>query len=881
MAAQRAPRFLNSVIQIRDPASCFYLRVCLGIFSFLFLVSYAVAGVPEGISRDLARARAAQISDVRYRLSFVLTPHATTTTANEEITFALRTRQTVLLDFRDGAITTMSVNGVEVPFKMQDGHVALPEDKLRARKNTVRIQFTANIAPAGKAIMRYEDRDDGTEYIYTLFVPMDASMAFPCFDQPDLKGRFRLDVTAPENWKIISNTPIESVTSAGVQQRQTTFGQTSPISTYLFAFAAGPFQKVHEIPGLAGLYVRQSQLKRAEAEAPEMQQITSDGIKYLSDFFARPFPFPKYDLVLIPEFAYGGMEHAGATFLNEQDVLFQLAPTHTNLLNRDILLLHELTHQWFGDLTTMRWFDDLWLKEGFAQYMAYQTLASLKPEENIWKLFYEQIKPAAYAIDSTKGTTPIYQEIPNLKDAKSAYGAIVYSKAPGVLKQLAFVLGQQNFRDGLRLYLKEHAYSNAEWTDLVHAFEQASGKPLAGWAEMWIRHRGIPQVDVSWSCDGDRLARFSLSQHDVLGTDDIWPIATQVLLDHPNDKAVRIRVDLTQKTADVPEAIGKPCPVFVFANDQDYAHGRFLLDPVSRARVMERLGEIQDVFSRTLLWGSLWDSVREADLSPSAYVSLAVRLLPVETDESLTESNLSHVRTALHRYMSDSVRRRFVPDLVTVAADKMVHSQDEGLRITWFHNLRSFGENPDGREKLKALLNGQLSIPGVQLRLLDRWELVTALVAFNDPEADAILNAERQRDRSGDSQRYAYIAESARPDSTTKQKYFEDYLHNSSRPEDWIVESVFAFNSWNQARLTEPYLEPALQALPEIKRNRNIFFLIDWLRAFVGGQQSPTAQAKVYQYLQTDTLDKDLRLKILEAVDELDRAVTIVRKFPE
>ena len=281
---------------------------------------------------------------------------------------------------------------------------------------------------------------------------------------------------------------------------RTEFAETQPISTYLFAFAAGPFQKVHDTPGLPGLYVRKSKLQKAEAEAAAVQQITADGIKYLSDYFAQPFPFPKYDMVMIPGFAYGGMEHAGATFLREESILFRTAPTHSDRLNRDILLLHELTHQWFGDLVTMRWFDDLWLKEGFAQYMAYHALNALKPNENVWKRFYQAIKPAAYAIDSTQGTTPIYQDIPNLKDAKSAYGAIVYSKAPGVIKQLAFVVGEDQFRDGLRLYLKEHAYANAEWNDLVKALERVSKKPLGPWADAWIKRRGMPQVDVAWSC---------------------------------------------------------------------------------------------------------------------------------------------------------------------------------------------------------------------------------------------------------------------------------------------------------------------------------------------------------------------------------------------
>jgi aminopeptidase N len=610
-----------------------------------------------------------------------------------------------------------------------------------------------------------------------------------------------------------------------------------------------------------------------------VQQVAAEGIQYLSGYFARPFPFPKYDMVLIPELAYGGMEHAGATFLREQSVLFRTAPTHTDRLNRDILVLHELTHQWFGDLVTMRWFDDLWLKEGFAQYMAYQTLASLKPDENVWKRFYESIKPAAYEIDSTQGTTPIYQDIPNLADAKSAYGAIVYSKAPAVLKQLAFVLGPESFRNGLRLYLKEHAYANAAWSDLVGAFEQVSGRNLDRWADMWIRHRGMPQVDVAWSCDGGRLHHLSLSQHDVLGEPDLWPIATQVLLEEPNRERFRLRVELDQSSEAVPEAAGKPCPDFVFANDQDFAYGRFLLDRAGRAAVMSRLGGVHDLFLRTLLWGSLWDSVREADLAPRDYLGLTRRLLPTETDPSLAASILAHTATALHQYADAGARSEFAPALESMASDRMLADPDQDLRITWFRALGALAETPQGLGRLEDLLNGRISMPGVELRPLDRWRLVTALVALGESHAQEIFDAEKARDPGGDGPEYAYAAEAARPDASSKQKYFDDYLRNPSRPEDWIAQSLGAFNYWNQSALTEPYLKAALEALPEIKRDRKIFFLMSWFNAFIDGQQSPEAQVEVHQYLGTAAIDPDLRLKILQAVDELDRTVKIRQKY--
>jgi aminopeptidase N len=850
------------------------------------------AGVPTpvGVPRDLARFRTQQLEDVRYELSYTIHSKDDHIAGFEELRFVEHPAsgiESLWLDFREGSIQKFAVNGQFVPSTIQNGHVELPANLLKPGENVVLIDFTAPVAPAGKAITRFEDKDDGSEYIYTLFVPMDADMAFPCFDQPDLKAKFKLEVFTPAHWTVISNTPEvagnegESEALKEREIRRTEFAETQPISTYLFAFAAGPFQKVHVTPGLPGLYVRKSKLQKAEAEAEAVQQITADGIKYLSDYFAQPFPFPKYDMVMIPGFAYGGMEHAGATFLREESILFRTAPTHSDRLNRDILLLHELTHQWFGDLVTMRWFDDLWLKEGFAQYMAYHALNSLKPNENVWKRFYQAIKPAAYAIDSTQGTTPIYQDIPNLKDAKSAYGAIVYSKAPGVIKQLAFVVGEDQFRDGLRLYLKEHAYSNAEWNDLVRALERVSKKPLGPWADAWIKRRGMPQVDVEWSCGakGDlTTTRITVSQKDALDEGGLWPVATKVLVNYGKTET---QTRIEWKTAKIEFITGKggECPRYVFANYQDEAYGRFLLDPVSRKTVMAQIGTMDDVFKRTLLWGSLWDSVREAEINPREYIDLALRNLPTEKDESLAQSIIGRTITALHRYVSPEVRAQLAPKMEGLATEQMIQSPSQDMRITWFRALRGVAETDKARGELKDMLSGKLIVPGVELRPLDRWNIVEALIAQNDPDAETILAAEEKRDPSGDGKKYAYMAAAARPDAETKKHYFDEYLHDASRPEDWIEISLGSFNWWNQSDLTLPYLGPALDALPQVKRERKIFFMLAWLNAFIGGQQSAVAQKQVHDYLNTAALDKDLRLKILEVVDELDRTVKIRAKY--
>jgi aminopeptidase N len=857
------------------------MRRLLVLLTFLTAGNLQAAPPPDGIPRELARQRAAQLSDVRYHLRFTLIPRAPTVSGHEDLQFRSTSSAAVLLDFREGAVTNLAVNGTLVPAKIENGHIELPASAIHTGENAVSMDFSAPVAAAGKAITRFEDKDDNTEYLYTLFVPMDAEMAFPCFDQPDLKGRFHLELTAPENWTPISNTPIESQSPADAGQRLTIFSETRPISTYLFAFAAGPFRKVHESVGLPGLYVRQSKFNKAETEAAEVQQVTAQGIDYLSKFFAQPFPFPKYDLVLIPGFAYGGMEHAGATFLREESVLFRSAPTHSDHLNRDILLLHELTHQWFGDFTTMRWFDDLWLKEGFAQYMAYQALASIAPDDNVWKRFYQSIKPAAYSIDSTLGTTPIYQDIANLKDAKSAYGAIVYSKAPGVIKQLAFVLGGEKFREGLRLYLKEHAYANAEWSDLVQAFEKVSGKSLQDWAAMWIRHRGMPQVDLVWSCGArDHIEHASVTQHNVLGEGGVWPIAMQGQIVYPNAADIVFNAELNTENKDLPELIGQRCPDYIFLNAGDFAYGRFLLDARSRTGVMKHLGRVLYPMDRALLWGSLWDSVRETEFAPREFVELALRLLPAETDEDLAQSLIGHVATGLHRYVSNGVRAQIVPRVETLAVDRMLHSGEQDFRIIWFRALRAIAESPEGRAQIKDLLDGKSSVPGVELRPLDRWAMVTALIALKDPDADSLLAAEQKRDSTGDGQKYAYVAQAARPDGSSKQKYFEDYLHNPSRPEDWIEQSLGAFNYWNQSELTLPYLKPALDALPQIKRERKIFFVLGWLNAFIGGQQSAAARLQVREFLKSGAIDKDLQLKILEVYDELDRTVKIRQRYP-
>jgi aminopeptidase N len=868
-------------------------------------VATLAAPTESGVSRELAVGRAARLSNIRYRLSFLLKEHASAVAGTETVSFDSSTAGDLAIDYRDGDLRTATLNGHALSTQLENGHLHLPAI---VGQNTLTLAFISNVALAGKAITRYEDKDDGSEYVYTLFVPMDASMAFPCFDQPDLKARFTLDVEHSAAWSVISNTA-----SVAVDERHAHFGETRPISTYLFAFAAGPFVAVHsKNPSEPTVYVRKSQLARAREEAPQVEQIAARGIAYFSDYFAQPFPFPKYDLVLIPGFPFGGMEHAGETFLNEDSVLFRSTPTESDYFRRNILVLHETCHQWFGDLVTMRWFDDLWLKEGFAQYMAYKALEKLEPASNPWKHFYEEIKPLAYGIDETQGTTPIFQNIANLKDAKSAYGAIVYQKAPAVLKQLNYFLGEVTFRNGLRLYLKEHAYANAEWGDLVRAFEIASnqdGHPqdVQSWAKAWITRRGMPEVTVRYSCSEGKIADFTIKQRDVLDDAYVWPMDNQILLlSTALPKAGQgtattvietIKVHWNASTFAVQSAIGKPCPNLVFANEGDYAYGRFLLDGSSESFVVSLFdpdvphrpnpslfASVSDQgapLRRTMLWGALWDNVHVAQSPPRGYLDLALKSLPDEKDESLARIQGARIAVALHSYLHEPARKQLAPKAETVIADRMLHAPTLGLRIVSFRTFTSIAETPQALEQVKDLLDAKLVVPGLTLKPLDRWNLTGHLIAMGDPEAEAILARENARDQSGEGQKYAYAAEAGTASGEVKARYFDEYLHSRTIQEDWITQSLRPFNSWNQTSLTEPYLTRALDELPDIKQHRKIFFLGAWLDAFLEGQDSVQAQAAVHAWLARPAIDPDLRLKVLEVSDSLDRTVLIREKFPK
>lgn len=830
-----------------------------------------------GVSMLLARERATRLSDVRYDLALDLT--ARDSAAGRLVArFSLRRVGDVIFDFRGPHLGAVRANGqllTDVEFNKH--HVLIPAKYLRQGSNRLDFDFSARIAPSGASIIRVRDPSDSLEYLYTLLVPSDAQQLFPCFDQPDLKARVTLTLTTPLGWTAVANGTRLTVdsTSRGVTFA---FRETEPISTYLIAFAAGPW--IEKSLATAGrpirLFMRKS--RADEVETDSLILAHERALTWLERYFDSRYPFQKLDVVLAPAFPFGGMEHPGAIFYSEERFIFRERPTLVQRLGRTSTIYHEVAHQWFGDFVTMRWFDDLWLKEGFATFMSTKMQAVLDPESEAWKGFYLRTKPAAYAVDGSEGTTPVYQELPNLDLAKSNYGPIVYNKAPSVLKQLEFAVGDRTFQDGVRRFLRRYAYGNANWRELLNAIGEAAGRPLREWGDHYILRPGMPVVEQSLEAADGQIVRLRLTQHPArpLSGPEPWPIKSELVLYFHGGESRRFDVTLNSDTTSVRDAVGLPTPAFAYANAGDYAYGMFLPDSSSIPGLERVIGVIGDAFTRALLWGSLWDAVREARYEPERFAALALRELPRERDEQIAGTILGRLTRAVAAYVAGGAR-----DSLQVAAESTLlagardTNRSYGTRRAYLNAYIRLARSGEGVRTLDALLDSA-TFAGDSIGLPTRWAIVTRLLALGAASASGRFEALRTADRSAQGARQAFAAWAARPDSAIKRDYFQRYFADTTLNEDWATASLGSFNDAESEALTLEFLRPALDSLPWIQQNRRIFYLGAWLNAFVESRQTRQALDIVRQFLaERKDLGRDIRLKVLQSVDELERAVTI------
>ncbi len=843
-----------------------------------------------GVSAELARRRQAQISDVAYDLALRVSA-GDTAVGRVTVSFTQRVRGDVVLDFRGLSVSDGRINGsawADVAAAWNTHHLVIPAARLRLGRNSVEVAFATPVAQAGASIIRNRDATDGNVYLYTLLVPSDANLLFPCFDQPDLKAKVRLSLTTPSAWRVLANgAQIGADTTGALVTHR--FAETQRLSTYLIAFAAGPWASVTRAvatttkaaPVPVSLWMRQS--RKAEAESDTLIEMNARALRWLGDWFGIPYAFDKFDALLAPAFPFGGMEHPGAVFYNEESFIYRERPTISQLLGRQATTFHEVAHQWFGDYLTMRWFDDLWLKEGFATYMAARMQADLEPSSNAWKTFYLRNKPVAYATDATAGTTPIWQQLGNLDQAKSNYGPIVYNKAPGVLKQLEYLVGAAAFQRGVQDFLRAHAYGNGTWRELLGSVGRAAKRDLTPWGRAWMLRPGMPLVEQRLTVRHGVVQRLALVQRaaqPALSGRGAWPLKVQLLLYYANKPAVRLPVEMRGDTTIVTAAAGRPAPDFVFANEGDYGYAIVLPDSMSVQWLEQHIGRVDDDFLRAMLWGSLWDLVREARLSPTRYADMVLRELPKERDEQITGTLVGRLATVIGRYADSTAREallaRAEPLLLRGAADS---ARSYGQRKAQLDAVIGLARSRASLQRLDGWLDRD-SVAGLALRAPTRWSIVTRLVSRAAPSAPSRLAAEARRDSTSEGQRQAFVADAARPDSANKQALFARWFTDAALNEEWVTSSLRSFHDGDQSAITKRYLVPALDTLPWIQQNRRIFFLGSWLGATIGGQHDAEALLQIDRWLAAHpTLAADLRQKIRQSRDELERTVRIRMAF--
>jgi aminopeptidase N len=833
----------------------------------------------KGVSVALANLRARTISDVRLRLTLDITS-VDSARGSVDLRFRRTGDADALIDFRGRRLSQVTANGAAVASNAFNGsHLRVPASLLRAGENLVVAEFVTDIAPTGASIIRTRDRSDDTDYLYTLLVPADANQLFPCFDQPDLKVRLSLTLIAPREWTVVANGSLAHTDTVG-STVVSGFAETRPISTYLIAFAAGPWSRASSTVNgrTINAYVRRSRAR--EADLDSLLAANHRALAWMERYFDRPFPFDKFDFVLAPAFPFGGMEHPGAVFYNENSFIFRERPTRPRLIGRNSTILHEVAHQWFGDLVTMRWFDDLWLKEGFATYVAAKAQNELDSASGAWKTFYQSNKPAAYGVDQTLGTNPLWQKLENLDQAKSNYGAIVYNKAPAVLKQLNYLVGEGAFQGGIRSFLREHAYANATWQDLLGAVGKAANRPMDAFGRNFMLRPGLAYVEQRITLRDGKIANLTLVQRPaqtVVSGDAAWPMRTQLILVYPDKPVVRLSVELNARETSVAAARGLPAPAFAFPNADDYGYFLSILDSASVQSLEQgALGAVNDPFLRAMLWGSLWDQVRDARFNPRRWIRLALSELPSERDEQIAPRVLANLERAMKAYLDDDARSCTRPEvermLWSMASDA---SRPYGLRKPFLDAFVQVAATADGVSKLESLLSAD-SAAGDALMDPTRWEVVTRLMVLNAASARRLLDGQVARDSSPDGRRRAFVAGAAQRSAEAKAEYFQRYFGDASLNEEWASGSLGAFNAAEHAHLTLRYLRPALDSLSYVQANRRIFFLGSWLGSFVGGRSDREALVTVKAFLaKHPKLARDLRQKVLQASDELERAVRV------
>jgi aminopeptidase N len=837
------------------------------------LAAASAATLPpgRGVSESLANERAQTIQSVHYDLTFRIPERKKDAIHGSEVLrFSLHAPHRVVLDFEQPGdhLKDIEVNGRKAEAAFADGHLIVPSAATKAGENEIRVEFVAG----DESLNRNDD------FLYTLFVPARAHLAFPCFDQPNLKGRYQLALEIPASWQAVSNGAEEDARPYGLGQRLIRFGETRPLSTYLFAFAAGKFQIETAVRDgrTFRMFHRENDAAKVARNREAIFDLHAKAIAWLEDYTGIPYPWGKFDFVLIPSFQFGGMEHAGAIFYNASSLLLDESATQNQLLGRASVISHETSHMWFGDLVTMKWFNDVWMKEVMANFMAAKIVNPSFPGVNHALRFLMEYYPAAYDVDRTAGANPIRQELANLNEAGTLYGNIIYDKAPIAMRQLELITGEEGFRDGLREYLHQYSFGNATWLDLVRILdERGRGISIAAWSKAWIEMRGRPEVRTTLRLDPQgQISNLMLSESDPLKRGLVWPQHVQVALGYA-DKIEKLDVAIDGRETEVVKAHGMKQPLYVIPNGAGLGYGLFLLDDTTRQYLTEHIEKIPDALTRGSAWVDVWENLLEGRGAPGEFIDLASRALPQENDEQNVQRVLGYLSRAFWQFLPQNERLARAPALENTLRQGLTKAYYGSEKSAWFKTFRDVALTPDGLAWLTRVWRREERIPGLKFAETDEIDMAMELAVRGVPDWHAILAEELGRIENPDRKaRFEFVMPALSDDPAVRAQAFERLRDvDNRRHEPWVVESLRYLNHPLRQESSERFIRPSLEMLPEIQRTGDIFFPARWTEAVLGYQRSPEAAATVRTFLaKTPSLTERLRWDVLASADDLFRA---------
>lgn len=851
------------------------------------------ASTPNDTARDVltqaeAEARAARVTNVAYDLELDLRRGAETYSGSVSISFDLSGEGDIFLDCRGKTIRTLEVNGTPVDSPRWNGYRLWLPAAVLAPRNTVRIEYENDYDHEGDGFHQFFDPEDGQEYLYTNFEPYESHRLFPQFDQPDIKATYRLAVTAPADWELIHNTAPESVTAADTGRRRWIFQPTRKFSTYLFALIAGPYHVVRDRHGAVdlGLFCRKSLARYLDAA--EIFEVSKQGLDFYGEFFGVPYPFGKYDQVFVPEFNSGAMENVAAVTHNEY-MVFRDPPTTNQRRSRAEVILHEMAHMWFGNLVTMRWWNDLWLNESFATYMSYLCMERATKFDSGWLDFASSIKNWAYRQDQLVTTHPIAGQVEDTDQTFLNFDGITYGKGASVLKQLVAAVGLEGFREGMREYFRRHAYGNATLADFLAAIEHGSGVSLREWAHLWLETASLNTIAARWESDGDRISRLTLEQTAPPDYPYLRPHRLDVGLAREEETGLRVTVlpaTITGERAEIPEATGLPRPDFVFPNYGDHGYCKVALDEASLRYVLARIDRVADTLLRLQLWASLWNMVRDQQLSSLRYLDLVREKAPAEQHPELVESITANALAAIGRFVPEDRIEQEAHEFFEAARRALESAPQGDLQKIWARTLIGAAATPGDVAELGRLADGEITIAGLDVDQEMRWAIAAKFVAYGLPGATERLAAEAARDPSDRGVRARLRAETAVPDPAVKAEAWRRFLGEGYGSLYLTAAAMSGFNWRHQRALLEPYVEQFFEAVPHVFAERDKEFATDFFRNLAPSYRVEPAVidraravlgAAGEQVLLTRTLrefidDMERALRCREAAERLPRA---------